>query len=113
MTCHRGILQARRHAVLVNEIEECAPTVSAPYLDAAIARCKLPIRVGYRNCPEPFEIWAPHPHCEFGQIQFVETAAEATRVYLDLCESLFTPGASLPASGSDGCSRPSAPEGTF
>lgn len=85
------------HARTCEAVESCAPTVSAPYLTAAIERCRLPIRVhcndiglmvAHELLPPPDSLYAI---CYDG-----EDPAQASRAYLDLV-SQFEPAAASQA----------------
>lgn len=84
---HRGLVAASAHAELCSAVEECAPPVTATYLQAAYDRMRLPISVSI-SCNRHF--WVRRrvgetPRC------WHRTPADATRAYLDLCRTLSTP----------------------
>jgi hypothetical protein len=95
MTCRGKLDIARRHAELVEQVETCAPPVTAPYLAAAYERMRSGAAVWY--LPEirkhaTREVLAQEQWIVFdgdGELRdWGFTPAEATRAYLDLCDSL-------------------------
>jgi hypothetical protein len=85
-----SLSQARRHAILVDEIERTAPEVSVPYLRDAIERCKLPISVGYFTVMDD-DVLSDGFAVDSFEVPggaWCSTHVEATQVYLRLCESL-------------------------
>lgn len=95
MTCRNALLVARAHAVLVEQISVCAPPVTAPYLQAAYDRMKLPIKVRFAPFNDGPRQWhfivQRRDDGSYGRGFGVDHANEATRGYLALCASLTQP----------------------
>jgi hypothetical protein len=124
MTCRGKIDLARRHAVLVDEVERCAPEVDNTYLGQALRRMRLPIKVRVNATMAPdfyrLDVRATDlsPFGKFDPVRMVTCSpAEATAFYFRLCESLSPPDAlTTSLSGGDtagasasALSSPSAP----
>lgn len=114
MTCRGKIIAARRHAALVEDVQACAPPVTAPYLRDAYARMKLDVRV--RACQDIRGVYLviQDPRIRTvpvrqiiglwnaGWPELCGDPAKASAAYLRLCKVLTEPAATV-------SSRPNRP----
>lgn len=85
---------AHQHARLCDAVEQCAPEVTATYLQAAYARMKLPITVSWGDPMRP-DAWCVY---SAGLGLFFPYRSHAVADYLSLCRELLSaPASTSPA----------------
>lgn len=114
---------AHQHAKTCNQVESCAPEVTAPYLQAAYDRMKLPISVRMddwqqRGTHYRFDVEALDLS-PFSDTAIVRTVTldprDAARAYFDLCATLSQSASRQAHAGTPGAvaSPSDAPAASF